>query len=285
MTMQMREELVSTIQIGSGAYFDDAQLKVIKNTLCPGISDEELELFAHVCRQCKLDPFLKQIYAIMRKEKQKDGSYKQKMVIQASIDGLRLTADRTGKYVPGRESTFEYDNQGRLYKATSYIKKQAKDGSWHEVSSSALYNEFKPAFANNFWDKFPHIMLAKAAEAQALRKAFPAEMCGLLSEEEMHQADMKPVQDKPSRANITQEQVNELLQLEKQSAEKVVKLCKKAITDNGFSEWKDLDEPTYIKARDFFISRLPAQLEKPRSMDEVAQEEFAQEKSVFEGAE
>lgn len=296
MTLQLKQEEPQQIQIGGGSYFDNGQMKVIKNTLCPGITDEELELFAYVCRQCKLDPFLKQIYAIRRKEKQKDGSYKEKMTIQTAIDGLRLIADRTGKYIPGRESTYEYDGQGKLYKATSYIKKQAADGSWHEVSASALYHEFKPNYSNNFWDKFSHIMLAKAAEAQALRKAFPAEMCGLLSDEEMYQADAKPIYtepapalasapnfsqipyDKKPKVCITPEQSDELMKIYLETEEAHANSAFAKLKEFGYTHWSEVSPEFYARIKTYML-RKPK--ETPRSMDEVAQE-MQQEKSVFE---
>jgi len=160
------------------AQFSAEQSALIKNYLCKGISDDELKLFSAVCKKTGLDPFMKQIYAVKRKDQ---------MTIQTSIDGYRLIAERTGRYAPGRESTYVYDGD-KLVCATSYVKKQTADGTWHEVACSAYYDEYKPAYSNQFWESKKHIMLAKCAEALALRKAFPSELSGLYSDDEMAQA-------------------------------------------------------------------------------------------------
>lgn len=162
--------------------WDHNKIELIKNTVCKGASDDELQLFMHVCKHTGLDPFMKQIYSIAR------GGQR---TIQTSIDGLRLIAERTGRYCPGREPTFVYTNQKGLLSATSFVKKQTKDGQWHETSATAYFEEYNAG--NSMWKKMPHAMLAKCAEALALRKAFPAEMSGLYSDEEMHQADAIPV--------------------------------------------------------------------------------------------
>ncbi len=159
--------------------FNNEQVKLIKNYLCKGINDDELNLFSAVCKKTGLDPFMKQIYAVKRKDQ---------MTIQTSIDGYRLIAERTGKYAPGRESTYQYDKDGRVLCATSYVKKQTADGTWHEVAASAYLEEYKPNYTSQFWDSKPHIMLAKCAESLALRKAFPNELSGLYSDDEMHQS-------------------------------------------------------------------------------------------------
>jgi phage recombination protein Bet len=171
------------------AQFNPEQVALIKNYLCKGINDDELKLFQAVCKKTGLDPFMKQIYAVKRKN-YKTGS--DDMTMQTSIDGYRLIAERTGRYCPGRESTYTYEN-GKITCATSYVKKQTVDGTWHEVAASAYYSEYAPpvsknGYENSFWRDKPHIMLAKCAESLALRKAFPNELSGLYSDEEMHQA-------------------------------------------------------------------------------------------------
>jgi phage recombination protein Bet len=162
----------------------DAKKDLIKRMFCKGMSDDEFHLFGHVCKHTKLDPFLKQIYAIPR-----DG----KITIQTSIDGLRLIAERTGRYSPGREATYVYDPDKQLASATSYVKKMTLDGTWHEIAATAHFDEYaqrtREGKLTQFWLTKGHIMLAKCAEALALRKAFPAEMGGLYSDDEMQQAD------------------------------------------------------------------------------------------------
>lgn len=164
--------------------FSQDQKDLIKRTICKDATDDQLSLFEYVCARAGLDPFMKQIYGVVRKGK--DGPT---MTIQTSIDGLRLIADRTGNYLPGRESTYVYDKDGRVIAATSYIKKRTKDGQWHEIGATAFVNEYRPKYPNDFWDNKTHIMIAKCAEALALRKSFPAEMSGVYAKEEMAQAD------------------------------------------------------------------------------------------------
>ncbi len=173
------------------AHFDEKQIDLIKNSICKGATNEELQFFLMACQQTGLDPFAKQIYSVPR------GGIR---VIQTSVDGYRLIADRTGKYTPGREPTFEYDKHGGLFSATSYIMKQTRDGTWHEVSANAHWSEYNAGSA--IWKKMPRLMLAKCAECLALRKAFPAEMSGTYSKEEMDQADYYEADHEPKKPDV-----------------------------------------------------------------------------------
>jgi phage recombination protein Bet len=160
----------------------DSKTDLIKRLYCKGASNDEFELFLHACKRTGLDPFMKQIYAIKRAGQ---------LTIQTGIDGLRLVAERTGNYSPGRESTFCQDEKGYLISATSYIKKRTSDGTWHEVSATAYLDEYNAK--QGLWGKMPRAMLSKCAEALALRKAFPAEMSGVYTKDEMEQADQIPM--------------------------------------------------------------------------------------------
>jgi phage recombination protein Bet len=165
----------------------DSYLQLVKDVYAKNATDEELALFLRTAHRTGLDPAARQIYLVKRW----DSSLKREVASpQVSIDGFRLIADRTDKYVPGREATFEYDS-GSLHAATAYIKKFA-GGEWHEISATAFFNEYvqknKEGKPTSMWIKMPHLMLAKCAEALVLRKAFPAELSGLYSPEEMGQA-------------------------------------------------------------------------------------------------
>ncbi|MBV8884505.1 MAG: phage recombination protein Bet [Chroococcidiopsidaceae cyanobacterium CP_BM_RX_35] len=161
--------------------FTSEQIDLIKGTVTNGTTDDELKLFLYMATRTGLDPFARQIYAIKRKGK---------MTIQIGIDGYRVIADRTGRYAPGREPAFSYDDESKLKSATAYVKKLVGN-TWHEVAATAHWDEFYPGDGEIgfMWRRMPHTLLAKVAECQALRRAFPAELSGLYSNEEMAQAD------------------------------------------------------------------------------------------------
>jgi phage recombination protein Bet len=157
-------------------HFTEEQIEIIKNVVAPGLTQQEFEMFLYICMRHKLDPIARQIYAIKRKNQ---------MTIQTSIDGFRLIAERTGKYAPGRPTEFTHDDKGALISATAYVKKLVGT-TWHEVAAIAYLREY---FGTSpLWAKMPHVMLEKCAEARALRRAFPGDLSGLYSEDEMDQS-------------------------------------------------------------------------------------------------
>lgn len=176
---------ISVLKENKMIQIDELESKkdLIKRLYCKGSTDDELNLFMHACKRTGLDPFMRQIYAIKRGPS---------MTIQTGIDGFRLIAERTGNYSPGREPSFTYDEKGNLTSATAYIKKMTSDKTWHEVAATAYMEEYK--VDQGLWKKMPRTMLAKCAESIALRKAFPAELSGIYTKDEMDQADSKEIQ-------------------------------------------------------------------------------------------
>jgi len=164
--------------------YSEKEVLLLKQLIAVGASDLELQLFMKACRRYNLDPFSRQIYCI------KIGG---KMNIVTGIDGYRIIAERTRRYVPGRETEFKYDANGNLLSATSYVKKLASDNSWHEVSATAFLSEYKGT--TPIWNQKPHVMLSKCSESLCLRKAFPNDLSGLYTKEELDAAIIDVTKD------------------------------------------------------------------------------------------
>lgn len=173
--------------ITTANHFSPDQVALIKSHLMASgndakqPSDADLQFYGLVCQRLQLDPFSKQIYAIQRKGK---------WTFQISVDGLRAIADRTGQYAGSDEplfdeglTEFECEEKGRkmptVCKVTVYKLVQGQKCAFVGV---AKYSEFVTTFydekkrehtPSETWKKMPYSMLAKCAESQALRKAFP----------------------------------------------------------------------------------------------------------------
>jgi phage recombination protein Bet len=182
--------------------YTQEQIDLVKRTVARGASNDELSLFLHIAKRTGLDPFARQIYAIKRRENV-DGQWVERMSTQTGIDGFRVVADRTGCYSPGREPTFCYDNDGRLLSATAYVKKRTPDGTWHEIAATAHWHEYvalkRDGTPTRMWAEKPHVMLSKCSEAVALRKAFPMDLSGVYTSDEMrHGAEDAEFEEKPA---------------------------------------------------------------------------------------
>ena len=162
------------------------QTQLISTTIAPGCSTDELRLFAYACQRTGLDPFSKQIYAIKRGGK---------MTIQAGIDGLRSIAERTGQ-LDGSETHWCGDD-GVWTDVWLSSKPPAaaktilhRKGASHPFVGVARFADYNAG--QGLWSKMPAAMIAKCSEALALRKAFPADLSGVYSTDEMDQA-VEPV--------------------------------------------------------------------------------------------
>lgn len=181
-------------------------VKTIKDNLMSSKNgdptDEELFYFARVSQASGLDPAKREIYAIFRNVKQKDGNWQQRMSIQTGIDGLRVVAERSGKYAGSKEPEFDYDPEYKIQVNVSGTNRTVPNkarvtvlkliaNKIIETTRSARWEEFYPGDTQGgMWRKMPEVMLGKVAEAQALRAAFPNNTEGLYIEEEMQQADV-----------------------------------------------------------------------------------------------
>jgi phage recombination protein Bet len=170
-----------------------AKIELIKSTVAKGVTDEELQLFLYVSRCTGLDPLARQIHAVKRWSAK---DQREIMSIQTGIDGYRLIADRTGNLAGIDDPIYDKEGADHPNKASVTVHKMV-DGTPREFTASARWDEYvqmikqkdAPDKPGPMWAKMPYLMLGKCAESLALRKAFPAEMSGLHTFEEMEQAD------------------------------------------------------------------------------------------------
>lgn len=205
--------------------FTASQLTTIKNTVAADTNDLEFDLFMNAARSYGLDPFRKQISAIVFNKKNAD---KRRMAIIVGRDGLRAIAARNGDYRPATERPqVEYDealkgpsNPKGIVSVSVQLWKQDKRGDWFPVYGEAYWDEFAPVKeiwlpdengrrapsgtfeVDHTWAKMPIVMLTKCAEGQALRAGWPDQFGGLYAEEEVQQHTMQDVT--PSEA-VSQE--------------------------------------------------------------------------------
>lgn len=202
--------------------YDKNALALIKRTVAADCNDDEFGMFIHMARALNLDPLRRQIYAFVFS---KDKPDKRRMSIIVGIDGFRVIAERTGNYRPDEnEPAYEVDkkkagpnNPAGLIKATVRVWKFSH-GNWHKTTGSARWEEYAPLKdewgedpktgrrvrtgvqtldTSGNWGKMPYLMLAKVAEALALRKAWPDDFSNVYAAEEIDRAralEMSPAE-------------------------------------------------------------------------------------------
>lgn len=171
---------------------NDTDIKTLEQAgvIPVGTPAAQITVFARVCSEKNLSPFSKQIH--LTKYSTKEGP---RYSIITGIDGYRSLASRTGLHAGTEDAKFDLHSDGS-FKTAGFLKSSGKmphsatvtvykviAGQRCAFTHTALFAEFSSG--QQKWNTMPFQMIAKVAEAFALRKAFPDELAGVSVEEEM----------------------------------------------------------------------------------------------------
>lgn len=157
---------------------DKKVIETLRQTVAMGLTDPEMFLFAEHCKGTGLNPFKKEVWAI------KAGG---RLQIMTGINGYWQIANRHPQF-DGAE-TGMIDANGEFVKS---VPDNSFVGAWCRVhrkdrkipmEGEAFLVDYKKN--TPIWSQTPRIMIKKVAESIALRKAFPQELNGTYTEEEM----------------------------------------------------------------------------------------------------
>ncbi|MBY0569445.1 MAG: phage recombination protein Bet [Hyphomonadaceae bacterium] len=193
--------------LGASRPLSTAQTKLIRRTVARNCTNDEFEEFMAVAAQCGLDPLRRQITPLIIDAADLE---RRRLICWTTIDGLRVIAARQGDYRPMETApTLSTDDAAVCPELNPHgiIKAEVcawklRDGVWHPVAGEAWWDEYAPIFdaskaASNedsepartlspTWRRMGRVMIAKCAEAQALRRGWPNILAGLYGQEELH---------------------------------------------------------------------------------------------------
>lgn len=231
---------IQTVQPIRAREYTANQLSLIRRTVAKDTTPDEFAMFIEVCKRVGLDPFRRQIYCLVYN---KDKPDRRSVSFITGIDGFRACAARNGDYRPDPEPPrFEYSDEEKndetnplgIVSATVAPLKQDDKGEWFPVSATVYWEEFAPLqdewegprgqrkksgrkTLGGKWASMPRLMIAKCAEAQALRKGWPEDLSAMYAPEEMERSQIDDV-------NAAADEAEEQARLEKIHAKDAIPL-------------------------------------------------------------
>lgn len=178
----------------------EGELDVVKSMIgAADLDDTEFRVFTAVAKQVGLNPLAKQIYAIPYQQKLPGtNQYRTKLTIVCGIDGYRAIAERSGCYAGSDEPEYgpavkvlaektAWENGKKVSQTVELTAPEWAKVTTYKIvggvrcpfTAKVFWNEYFPASKPGKWLDMPFHMLAKCAEANALRKAFPNDLSGL----------------------------------------------------------------------------------------------------------
>lgn len=161
-------------------------IQVLQNSLYPGAAIGSVQMVLNYCMAAGLDPMQKPVHIVPIWDAK---SKQMRDVVMPGIGLYRTQAARSGNYAGVSEAEYGPDTTEKLggveitYPAWCRVtvKRLLPNGQIAEFSATERWKENyavkggqeKSIAPNAMWQKRPYAQLAKCAEAQALRKAFP----------------------------------------------------------------------------------------------------------------
>lgn len=212
---------------------NESQWMTLKNSLFPGADSNSVLLAVDYCKARGLDVMKKPCHIVpMQVKDAKTGDYVWRDVILPGIYEYRTTAARTGLYLG--HSKPEYgplvDFMGvtapewcditvyRWNKEASMKAEYPVRVLFAECCGTAYDKKAQKPYVNARWTKAPVQMMSKVCEAAALREAFPEDLGGTHTSDEMEGqyyepivVDVSPGKRVNPRPDLSQVDDNELL--------------------------------------------------------------------------
>lgn len=181
---------------GQGIDFSKPEMiKTLKATVAQGLSDPEFALFAEHCKGTGLNPFKKEVWAI------KAGN---RLQIMTGLNGYLQIANSHPQF---DGMTVEVDNDQKPSKAICKVYRKDRKYPAEGVALMSEYGKSTP-----IWQQMPRVMLTKVAKSIALREAFPQELNGTYTEEEMPSDYKAPIVKVEAQPEVVESQAQPAMQ-------------------------------------------------------------------------